>query len=69
MSKLTDEQWVSLQKSFITYHHQGMRLGQSYMNALFDANPEIYNQIRGTHIDPFYNDGALIQFINYLKQS
>lgn len=69
MSKLTDEQWVSLQRSFVRYHSQGMRLGQSYMNALFDSNIEIYKEVRGTDIDPFYDDGVLIPFINYLKES
>lgn len=69
MSKLTDEQWVLLQRSFAKYHSMNMRLGQSYMNALHDANPEVYKQITGTNIDPFYDDGVLVQFINYLKQS
>jgi len=38
------------------------RLGQFFFNALYNINPELANEIRGTNDDPFYNDGIFAEF-------
>jgi hypothetical protein len=69
MSKLTDEQWVELTRETVeTYNYSGLRLGQAYMNALANVNADLYNEITGTDIDPFYEDKILVDFINFLSE-
>lgn len=36
------------------------RLGQGFFNLLADKYPELSEQIRGTNLDPFYNNKALL---------
>ena len=44
-----------------------LRSGQSYFNVLYDMNPELANEIRGTNIDPFHKkDGDMVPFIVWL---
>jgi hypothetical protein len=68
MGKLTDKQWVSLTEKTVEFAHKGLRLGQSYMNALFVVDDKIYNKITGTESDCFYDDNKIINFINYLNK-
>lgn len=35
------------------------RRGQAWFNALHELRPDLANEIRGTDIDPFYNDNKL----------
>lgn len=65
-SKLTDKEWVELVEKTVKYCHEGLRLGQSYMNALSKVNIDLYNEIIATDVDPFYNDNILPRFIEYL---
>jgi hypothetical protein len=67
MSKLTDKQWVELTRRTIYYANNKLRLGQSYMNALFDIDKDLYKEVTGTDFDCFYNDDKLIELIKYLS--
>ena len=66
-SKLTDKEWVSLTKIMVEYVNGGLRLGQSYMNALALVRMDLYDEIIATDCDPFYVDIKIIKFINYLN--
>lgn len=39
------------------------RQGQLYFNALYDVDPELANEVRGTTIDPFYLDDRIESFM------
>jgi hypothetical protein len=67
MKKLTDKEWVTLVEKTVQYSHEGLRLGQSYMNALSKVRMDLYEEITNTENDPFYNDDKIINFINYLN--
>lgn len=47
----------------------GMRTGQAYFNAAYDLWPEVVNRIRGTGLDPFYDDANLPAFFAYLLRN
>ena len=38
-------------------------MGQCYFNALYDVEPELADEIRGTSDDPFYDDGRIPEFM------
>jgi hypothetical protein len=40
-----------------------LRKGQSYMNALAEVDPEVYDMIAGTSFDPFYKDEIFPSFV------
>lgn len=68
MSKLSSSEWADLNlKTIEFYKSKHIRLGQSYMNALWKVSEDLYNVITGTDNDPFYNDDNLTNFINFLK--
>ena len=66
MKKLTDKEWVDLVKKTVVLYSKGLRLGQSYMNALHDLRPDLYKEITETENDCFYDDDKIINFINFL---
>jgi len=39
-----------------------IRNGQSYFNNLCEISPETAEEIRGTSVDPFYNDTIIGEF-------
>ena len=45
--------------------HPEQRVGQAYMNYLWQFRPEFYNRIHDHHpgADPFYNDDHFVWFI------
>lgn len=43
-----------------------LRYGQSFFNALCKLYPECAESIRGTDVDPFYNDSKLDECIKYI---
>lgn len=65
--KLTDKEWVTLVKKMVDYTHKDLRIGQSWMNALYDIKPELYKDISGTNNDPFYIDENIHNFLTYLN--
>jgi len=69
MSKLTSEQWVELTKKTVEqYNEHKLRLGQAYMNSLYDVNKDLYTEITATENDPYYDNNKLIDFIYFLNQ-
>ncbi len=45
----------------------GFRVGQSFMNALFDIDPDSYDEITGTDSDCFYRDDLIPAFFKWLE--
>lgn len=46
-----------------------LRVGQSYMNYLAEVRPDLYQEITGTDSDPFYNNGRLSDFWQWLSEN
>jgi hypothetical protein len=44
-----------------------LRPGQAYFNVLHDVRPGSANVIRGTHLDPFYDDSRLPEFLRHVE--
>lgn len=61
--KLTPEEYCLLCIKTNSFIAKGLRKGQSYMNALHEVNPTIYQNITGTDIDPFYDDAKIAGFL------
>lgn len=40
------------------------RLGQTYFNVLYEYSPELADWVRGTYIDPFYDDSKVPVFLD-----
>ena len=69
IGKLTDQEWIELtQKTqeFLFKDEGVLRLGQSYMNALYEVNSQLYKDITNTENDPFYEDKLINNFMKYL---
>lgn len=43
-----------------------IRLGQHAANLLYEAYPNVYESIRGTYLDPFYEDSIMQEFLIYI---
>lgn len=43
-------------------HENGLREGQSLMNALYKVEKSLYDKITGTNADPFYDDSKINVF-------
>lgn len=49
------------------YNTNGLRYGQSLMNALHHVRPELYNEVAGCNFrDCFYDDNKVTNLLNYL---
>lgn len=44
------------------------RSGQVYFNSLHLYDFELANAIRSTHLDPFYNDYVITNFLEYVEK-
>lgn len=42
---------------------QDWRAGQCYFNTLWEHRPDLSEPIRGTALDPFYDDGKVPDFL------
>jgi hypothetical protein len=42
---------------------RGQRPGQAHFNALYELRPDLADEIRGTDLDPFYNDTRIPEFL------
>lgn len=42
------------------------REGQAYFNYLYEDKPKLADEIRGTNLDPFYQDDNIESFIKFL---
>lgn len=46
--------------------HLQLRIGQAYMLALHELDPQLYGEITGTIKDPFYDDKKMKEFNQFL---
>lgn len=54
--------------TFKRYNQQTeQRLGQFFFNELYKSKPNLANKIRGTEIDPFYDNKLLDKFFNCVQ--
>lgn len=44
-----------------------LRNGQCLMQALYELNKDLYNEVTGTDIDPFYVDGNIPKLLEFLE--
>ena len=47
-------------------HRKGLRYGQACYNVLSEMYPDIADKVRGTDLDPFYNDNKVTDFFCWL---
>ena len=45
-----------------------LRIGQCYMNVLYDIDPTLYREITGTQVDPFYVDDRIEAFLRFCEE-
>jgi len=45
------------------------RQGQAYFNALEEVDSNLAEKVRGTRLDPFYNDDRIDLFLDYVNRS
>ena len=66
--KITNEQFLRVVSDAhqLYSRHPELRIGQALFNSLFDKHPEIAREIVETEADPFYVDGRIKNFVNYL---
>jgi hypothetical protein len=46
--------------------YPNLRRGQNYFNAFDSLHHDLADQIRGTDIDPFYNDKKIAPFLQWI---
>lgn len=44
-----------------------LRSGQAFFNQLAEDRPELAERVRGTHLDPFYDDAKLGVFTDFIE--
>jgi hypothetical protein len=55
---------------FLSYAAQSnpeQRTGQSAFNALHSVRPDLADRVRGTIIDPFYDDEKFMDFLSFVE--
>lgn len=62
-----DEQSTSTFPSFAEYHEAIWRKGQFAFNKLAQLRPDLSEQIRGSKLDPFYDDDVLPAFFEWVE--
>jgi len=69
-SKLSDDEWYQLTNRQIKLmRDEGLRVGQSYMNALFMVRTDLYDIINGDEeLDCYYSDNKVLNLIRYLNE-
>lgn len=69
MTKLTDHEWTKLIREWCKQFDGGeyQRVGQAYVNALFEVRKDLHDEIIGTDDDCFYDDKKIINFIKKLN--
>lgn len=43
------------------------RTGQAAFNSLYEVRPELADEVRGTSLDPFYDNGKLSGFLAWVE--
>lgn len=52
-----------LEVGYSYYFNKEWRYGQTCFNVLYELDPELANQIRGTDLDPFHLDERVPEFL------
>lgn len=70
MKKLTQKQVAELLADAYLEKEKipSLRIGQAFYNLLYSHFPLIADEIRGTAIDPFYNDTRLDECIKIISE-
>lgn len=59
-------------KKYLYFHQPGIREGQALFNAaysvFFNLRDKIYSEVVGTNMDPFYRDGNIERFFDWLEK-
>lgn len=64
--KITKDEYVDIQTRMLEYSEHGLRIGQSYMNALFDIRKDLCNEVTNTPNDCSNDDRNLVNLLTYL---
>lgn len=57
---------MNFYRDVVTRQTRGQRLGQAVWNTATDVYPGVVEDLRDTHLDPFYNDSAVSDFLQEL---
>jgi hypothetical protein len=68
MSKLNTKQRDRMNTIALNLNNMGLRLGQSYMLALHDIDKILYNEIKNTEYDCFYDDNKIKSFFEFINK-
>jgi hypothetical protein len=44
------------------------RMGQAYFNTLADVRSDLADLVRGSHLDPYYNDNRINEFLAFVAE-
>jgi hypothetical protein len=57
--------FTDYQRQVVDYHraHPEQRNGQAHFNVLYQMNPHLADEIRGTVLDPFHRDDRVPAFL------
>ena len=55
-------------KKLVKNRPRQWREGQAYFNYAYRMEPDKVDCVRGTNLDPFYNDNNIKSFIEYLTK-
>lgn len=69
MSTTTFDDYILAVKAAEVDHSGFERCGQSAFNVLYKLRPDLSEQVRGTHIDPFYDTSNLSNFFDWVKEN
>lgn len=61
-------QWVLERHPPQTRDEIDLRLGQKLFNALCEYHEDVANKIRGSILDPFYNDDVITAFLEKVDE-
>ena len=62
------DEFLAEVKNVKSRHHH-WRLGQAAFNTLYWMRPDLSERIRGTVLDPFYDDSLPASFCDWLKEN
>jgi hypothetical protein len=71
MKKLTHEEFCYLNRTAYKQSviSPSLRKGQVFMNVLNEFHPEIYKEIVGTDVDPFYDNSRMRAFLKHIQEN
>lgn len=62
---------MTLEQYLVNVHYPvaSQRRGQWAFNLLFEVRPDLANKVRSTDLDPFYNDGLIPVFLQWVEEN